>query len=256
MTQHRRYRNPPINEALCEFRFVPGPDWDLTIPGKLQAALGEEYSGKPREQKAMQVGLHVEEGKPANLQYGEGLAKVQLLTTDGTRLVGVGPDVLSVHMLHPYQSPSSPDEGGWEEFAPRIAAALAAYRKVVEPNGINRVGVRYINQIVIPGTKVRVEEYLKCAYLEMSGLPQDYENFLGRVEYVYDDGAHLVLAHGLLGASSNVVQCLLDLDVIWQGDTPVQSETPLEIANDLHERARSAFEAVVTDKAREIFDAD
>lgn len=255
MTQRRRYRNPPIHEALCEFRFVPGPDWDLTIPGKLQAALGEDYSGKPREQKAMQVGLHVEEGKPANLQYGEGLAKVQLPTTDGTRLVGVGPDILSVHMLRPYQNPASPDEGGWQEFAPRISVALEAYRKVVEPNGIIRVGVRYINQIAIPGTNVRVEDYLKCAHLEMSGLPQDYANFLSRVEYVYEDGAHLVLAYGLLGTSSNVVQCLLDLDVSWQGETPVQSETPLELANDLHERAGTAFEAVVTDKARDLFDA-
>ena len=255
MTQRRRYRNPPISEALCEFRFVPGPDWDLTIPGKLQAALGEDYSGKPREQKAMQVGLHVEEGKPANLQYGEGLAKVQLPTTDGTRLVGVGPDVLSVHMLHPYQNSTSPDEGGWQEFAPRIAAALKAYRKVVEPNGITRVGVRYINQIEIPGTSVRVEDYLKCAHLELSGLPQDYVNFVSRVEYVYDDGARLVLAYGLLGASANTVKCLLDLDVIWQGETQIESQGPLAIANDLHERAGSAFEAVVSDKARELFDA-
>ena len=54
-------------------------------------------------------------------------------------------------MLRPYQDPSSTEGGGWEEFAPRIAAALEAYRKVVEPNGINRVGVRYINQIAMPG---------------------------------------------------------------------------------------------------------
>ena len=255
MTQRRRYRNPPIKEALCEFRFAPGPDWDLTIPGKLQAALGEEYSGKPREQKAMQVGLHVQEGKPANLQYGEGLAKVQLLTKDGTRLVGVGPDVLSVHMLRPYQDPSSTEGGGWEEFAPRIAAALEAYRKVVEPNGINRVGVRYINQIAMPGTNIRVEEYLKCAHLEMGGLPEHYVNFLGQVEYLYDDEARLRLSYGLLEASSNVVECLLDLDVIWQANTPIESEASLEIASDLHERAGSAFEAVVTDKARELFDA-
>ena len=255
MTQRRRYRNPPINEALCEFRFVPGPDWDLTIPGKLQAALGEEYSGKPREQKAVQLDLQVQKGKPANLQYDEGLAKVQLLTKDGTRLVGVGRDVLSVHMLRPYQDSSDTEGGGWQEFAPRITTALEAYRKVAEPNGISRVGVRYINQIAIPGSHVRVEEYLKCAHLEMSGLPQDYLNFLSRVEYVYDDGVRLVLAYGLLGASANAVKCLLDLDVIWQGHTQIESERPLEIANDLHERAGSAFEAVVSDKARDIFDA-
>ena len=57
LTERRRYKNPPIEEALCEFGFAPGPDWDPTIPGKLQAELGDAYSGKPGEQKAVQVGL-------------------------------------------------------------------------------------------------------------------------------------------------------------------------------------------------------
>ena len=118
MTQCRRYKNPPIEEALCEFRFAPGPDWDPTVPGKLQTVLGDEYSGKPREQRAVQVGLHVQKGKPANLQYDEGLAKVQLITEQGTRMVGVGPDVLSVHMLRPYQDLSNPRKADGRNFNP------------------------------------------------------------------------------------------------------------------------------------------
>jgi hypothetical protein len=31
----RQYKNPPIEEALAEFRFVPRQEWDLTIPGKI-----------------------------------------------------------------------------------------------------------------------------------------------------------------------------------------------------------------------------
>ena len=157
MKQHRRYKNPPIEEALCEFRFAPAPDWDLTIPSKLQAALGDEYSGKPEEQKIVRVGLHVQEGKPANLEYAKGFAKVQLVAKERTRLVGVGPDTLSVHMLHPYQDTSNYQKGGWEEFEPRIEAALEAYRTVIESSCIDRIGVRYINKIVIPLGSVRIE---------------------------------------------------------------------------------------------------
>ena len=126
---------------------------------------------------------------------------------------------------------------------------------MVEPNGMNRVGVRYINRIAIPGANIRVEEYLKCAHLEMRGLPEHYVNFVSQVEYLYHDEARLRLSYGLLEASSNVVECLLDLVVIWQDNTPIESEASLEIASDLHDRAGSAFEAVVTDKARELFDA-
>ena len=256
MTQHRRYRNPPIEEALCEFRFAPGPDWDPTVPGKLQAELGDEYSGKPREQRAVQVGLRVQRGKPADLQYDEGLARVQLVTRQGTRMVGVGPDVLSIHMLRPYQDLSNVSKGGWEEFQSRIAAALKAYRNVAQSSTVVRVGVRYVNTIVIPLASVRVEDYLRCAYLEIDGLPDQYVNFVSRVEYVYDDGARLALSYGLLGAASDSVECLLDLDVVREAETWFDWEKSLEIADNLHERAGSAFEVVVTDKARELFDAD
>ncbi len=42
MNQRRRYRNPPIEEALCEFRYPPGQEWDLTIPCKFYLRLGDE----------------------------------------------------------------------------------------------------------------------------------------------------------------------------------------------------------------------
>ena len=255
MTQRRRYRNPPIEEALCEFGFASGADWDPTIPGKLQVALGDEYSGKPREQKAVQVGLRVQKGKLADLRYDEGISKVQLFTKVGTRMVGVGPDVLSIHMLRPYQDPVDFEKGGWEEFRPRIVDALEAYREVASPGPVNGVGVRYINKLRVPLARVRVEDYLKCAYLEIDGLPQDYGNFVSRVDYIYDDETRLELSYGLLSTSPNGVQCLLDLDVIRRPGTSVDWEDSLRIADDLHERAGSAFEAVVTDKARELFDA-
>lgn len=57
MDTRRRYRNPPIKEALCEFHFDPSEESDLTIPGKLHSKLGDEYSGKPRQQNVVQVRL-------------------------------------------------------------------------------------------------------------------------------------------------------------------------------------------------------
>jgi uncharacterized protein (TIGR04255 family) len=29
----RKYRSPPLVEALCEFRLTPDTPWDMTIPG-------------------------------------------------------------------------------------------------------------------------------------------------------------------------------------------------------------------------------
>ena len=256
MAQRRQYRNPPIEEALCEFRFEPGQEWDLTIPGRLHVQLSKDYSGKPQQQKFVDVSLDAQKGKPPKLSYGEGLAKVQLFTEDGKRIVAVGQDVLSIHMLRPYQDPHRTDSG-WDEFQQRIEQALDVYWDEVQPKGVLWVSIRYINKIVIPKEAVEVESYLKCALPDVKGLPDHQNSFLSRAGYVYGDGVHLVLAQRSIDAPPpNQVEFLLDIDVIWANTEPVGKDVALAKAVDLRDRERDAFEAVITDKARELFDAD
>jgi len=256
MESSRRYRFPPIEEALCEFRFAADSNWDLTIPGKLQSELGEEYTGKPREQRAVEFNLQMKEGNLSRIQHDDGLLKVQLVTKDGKHLIGVGSNVISVHMLHPYQNADKVESSGWDEFQPRILRALNAYRKVADAESVVRVGVRYINKISIPETRVKIEEYLRCANLELEGLPKNYGNFYGRVDYRYEDEVQLNVIYGLLNISSTGVDCLIDLDAFWQDGTLIGCEESMKIAGDLHNRVSAAFESLVTDKARELFDVD
>lgn len=255
MNQRRRYRNPPIEEALCEFRFVPSQEWDLTIPGKLHVKLGNEYSGKPQEQKVVDIALNAEEGQPPRMSYGTGPAKVQLVTADGKRQVGVGKDVLSIHMLRPYQDPRHPSRSGWDEFQPRIAAALDAYWKVAEPLGVCRIGIRYLNKIVIPHKTVAVERYLRCALPVVRGFPDRLNHFMSRVDYAYEDGVRIVVSQGSINAPQDNVGFLLDLDVIWENSQAVTQDEALAKAEDQRNRERTAFEAVITDNAREVFNA-
>ena len=212
--------------------------------------------GKPQEQRVVQVGMEAQGGQPSNLRFGEGLAKVQLVTSNGKRMVGVGPDVLSIHMLRPYQDPREPERSGWEEFRPRIETALGTYWDVAQPLGVLRVGIRYINRIVIPQGAVEVKGYLKCALPDVDGLPDQLTNFMSRVDYTYGDNVRIVLSQGSIDAPPDHVGFLLDLDVIWENPEPVDKARALTIANDLRGRERAAFEAVITNKARELFNAD
>ena len=256
MEDRRRYKNPPIEEALCEFRFKPGQEWDLTIPGRLHVKLKEEYSGKPQEQKVVGMSVDKKQGQRAKLSYSEELEKVQLVTQNGKRIVAVGQDVLSIHMLRPYQDPQRPDHSGWNEFQDRIKKALAVYWDEMQPKGVLRVGIRYLNKIVVPEKAVAVENYLNSALPIVKGLPGHLNSFLSRVDYVYDDGVHLILSQSSLNTSLNQVEFLLDLDVIWENTEPIGKDEALAKAADLRDREREAFEAVITDKARELFDVD
>lgn len=256
MMSRRQYSNPPIEEAVCEFHFHPNQEWNFTVPGRLHAELGDEYAGEPQEQKGVEVVLEAQKDGPSTLKYGEGLARVQLVTKDGKRRIGVGQNVLSIHMLRPYNNPSDSGFGGWDEFQPRIEKAFDAYWKITQPKGVRRIGIRYINKIVIPQTVARIENYLKCALPDVNGLPDQVNNFMSRVDYAYEDGVHLVLSQGSINALADHIEFLLDLEVIWENPEPIAKDDALKVVNDLRNRERDAFETVITEKTRNLFHAN
>ncbi len=251
----RRYKTPPIEEALCEFRFKSERDWDLTIPGKVHTKLNE-YTGTPRQQMTVGLELAQKKGAPAQVRHSEELDRVQLFTENNKRIVGVGPDVLSIHMLRPYQDAENPEHSGWKEFQPRISVALDAYWEVAEPTGVHRISIRYINKIEIPQGRIEIEDYLKCALPSVQGLPDHLNNFMSRVDYAYENNTRLVLSQGLVDAPLGSIALLLDLEVLWENPDPVAKTEALEKAGDLRELEREAFETVITDNARRLFDAD
>ena len=157
-------------------------------------------------------------GDVSGLRSRDELARVQLVTENERRIVGVGPDVLSVHMLRPYQDVTDPMHGGWQEFRSRIENALNTYWTVANPEGINRISIRYINKIVFDRTRVPLGDYLKCILPTVPGLPQTVNGFVSRSEFSYDDGVRLILSQGTTRDPANAFAFVIDLDVIWGSD--------------------------------------
>lgn len=253
--ERRRYKNPPIEEALCEFRFAPGQEWDLTLPGKLHTAIQLEYPGKPRQQNVVEAILSSEPGQPTKMEMREGPTRVHLLTANGTRIVGIGQDVLSIHILRPYQDPQNPDNSGWAEFRPRIVKALESYWKVSKPKGILRIDIRYINKIVIPEKKATIEEYFNWQAPSRKGIPKNVKRFINRFEYQYEDDVLLRLTHASADRpSAESAAFILDLEVVWKTENAVDKATAIGKLEDLRAKERTAFEAIITDKTRSLFD--
>ena len=242
-----KYKNPPIEEAVVEFRFVPGQEWDLTIPGKLHEHpdIKSQYPGKPRTQKLLEAAFQAGSGQPPNLAVREGVGRIQLVDHGGRHLISLGSDVLGVNILRPYD--------GWEQFRPRIEAALRAYSEVAQPTGASRVGVRYINKIVLPGREINIGTYFRYGLPSVPGLPSKMAGFMSRVEYIYNDAVKLLLTRASVDAPEGQLAFLVDLDVIWEGAEPKGLDRIMEVIDDLHEREGEAFEAIITDAAREVF---
>lgn len=81
------------------------------------------------------------------------------------------------------------------------------------------------------------------------------DNYLSRAEYRYGDDSLLVLSHGTVNAPDGRKGLLLDIDVIKEESEPICRDEALTLAAALHSREREAFEQLVTNKARGLFDA-
>lgn len=251
MVERRKYRNPPIQEALCELQFASTvPDWDPTIPGRLYERVKDVYSGKPRQQ--MQAGIQLG-GDPTTpeLRWEAGVPRIQFITPAEDRILAVGPNVISLSTLPPYD--------GWEDFRPRIEAALTAYQDIAQPEGIKRIGVRYINRIITKGDHLHLGELFTTPPQLPDELDASLSSFFTRWEAMYSDiPVKLIQTFGSVQSEPGTAAFVLDLDVFrqWEEKEGLPVEEAMSQVDILRERERELFEASITDRAREMFDAD
>ena len=241
----RIYQAPPIVQAICELRFQPDQPWDWTIPGLLYAKIKSEFPQK-REEYAVPVQGRPE---PQEIAYslGRSLAKMQFVRKDDSAMVQVGPHMLAVNLLRPYPR--------WNAFKEMIAQTFDVYREVAQPQGLQRIGLRYINRIEIPADRVRIEDYLEAIPVVPEELPQTFATWAQRVEIPMDDiSGVLILQSGSLreAGQSNVV-FLLDLDMGTTNAEVLPLDDALTWIESAHDGIEMAFEACITDRARELF---
>jgi uncharacterized protein (TIGR04255 family) len=127
----RRLKNDPIVEALFELRFT-STDIAEVILGKLASCEEWRNSGIQRLPLA-DVPAAIRENDP-NLAYQPVL---QVNHREGTRLIKIGPRMLSYHALPPYP--------GWPVFEPELWSSTQHVFGVLKDVIATRFGFRYIN---------------------------------------------------------------------------------------------------------------
>lgn len=243
----RRYKTPPIVEALCEFQFEPSASWDLTIPGLLYEKVRDKFP-KRRQAKAFAFEVSVVASPEGVEQQFLTTDRMQFLREDEKVLILVGRDLLAVNHLKPYPT--------WQEFLPLIREGLSAYCEVASPKGIQRIGLRYINRIEIPSQCIELEDYLEFRPFIGPNLPQDFGPFIVGIQVPYEnsrDILRLQLANAAV-QPPNIVAVMLDLDYFLAQPGQVLLENVFGWVEVAHSHIEEAFEACITDRLRQMFE--
>lgn len=126
MTEHTPWRNPPLQEAIFEIRFPAVEDYAI-FAGGMAVELREQF---PDSMKLATAEL------PEFIRV-EGVVKHRFFTQDQAFLFQTGIDVVSVNVIS-YSS--------FKVFIDKIKTVLVSVQKLVSPQSITRLSIRYINK--------------------------------------------------------------------------------------------------------------
>jgi len=243
----KKYKNPPIVEALCEFQFVPSQPWDITIYGMLYEKIKDEFPVK-QQQVGFGVAVQPREGGVLEPKIEFGPPQMQFFSNDKISLVQVGPDLLTVNHLRPYPT--------WGKFKPLILKIFGEYIDIANPKGFRRIGLRYINKIDFDQHEIELMDYFNYYPSIPNNLPQTYKTFQVTVEIPYNnerDTLRLTFAT-IIPEKPKVLPLLLDLDYIMIIPEGIALNELPDWLEDAHTAIENAFEACIKDNCRKLFE--
>lgn len=245
----RKYKNPPLIEAVCEFQFAQKSEWDIAIPGLIYGELKGDFP--IRVQVPNEIGFTMTptpEGGSQPQVYAAS-DRIQFYREDKKALVQVGPHLLTINHLKPYPT--------WEDYLPLIRHAYSIYRNVAQPEGLERIGLRYINRLDIPDTNVELEDYFQFYPHIGTELPQNFGSFIVGGQFIFGDTDALkVQMASAQPERPSHMGVVLDLDYSTLAANDIKLENAHEWLQVAHDRLEQAFEACLTDKLRAIFEED
>ncbi len=242
----KRYNNPPIIEALCEFQFDEDVPWDLTLIGLIYDKLKDDF---PKKQQ-LQLDLALAAATQANQQIGPMpmIPLVRFLDKDEKKLVQIGQNLLTVNQLKPYES--------WEEFSPFIGKGIEAYHEIARPKGFRHIGMRYINRIEVRRSNIDLENLFRFRPLIPSDLPQDIEAFLIGVNLAYENAKDtLRIQIGTVNPDApDMIVVILEISYIFAKPEEIALKDVAKALETAHKHVENAFEICLTDELKQTFE--
>jgi uncharacterized protein (TIGR04255 family) len=145
---------------------------------------------------------------------------------------------------------------GWQLFLPRVREALSVYQELARPDGLLLVGVRYIDQIFLPGdAETNLLEYFPCLPPRPESMPGSLDAF-HFVTQARDanDNYTAVLTMASVPSQDHRFGVLYDLNVVRAFQKPVPLDDLEQHADFLHARQRRIFEDSITESTRRLFE--
>ncbi|MDI6794859.1 MAG: TIGR04255 family protein [bacterium] len=197
--------------------------------------------------RSIGVGVQAEQGVSSPVIITE--ERTLFVSKDRTQLIQVGPGLLVTNQLKPYND--------YQSFRTFSQETMDNYYKVAKPDGLRRIGLRYINRIEITSGQ-SLEDVFHIGF----NIPKRFQDFpnpyLLRMEFPYYEGRdRLVVIFATAPAQENSQEAaMLDLEyILVQPDEEIKAK-PIEWVDEAHEKIEEVFHACLTESIIATFEPE
>ena len=244
MTTSRHYQNAPIIEALIDIRAQLPVESHLEMLQEVFAKVKQEY---PKKVTRDYVQGHLSLGDEVGISAKQTPMGFVCYSKDGTQVFQARLDGFTFSRLKPYEN--------WFQLRDEAKRLWDIYSSVMKPVRINRVALRYINQIDIPLPMKDFKDYLRTTPEISPDLPQGLSGFFMQLQIPQDDfGGLLMLTQTIVPPRNpSVVSVILDIDV-FKTDADLSLESDVwSLLEVLRSRKNDFFEGCITNQCRALF---
>ncbi len=243
ITVNKQYKNPPITEVVCEFRF----ELEGVFDQKMVDLFFNEIKEKFPKKKKGQIHQMKFEINPKEQSFNKTFEEFdQFFSDDEKTLIQLDKGRLSIHKLKPYNS--------WQKFYPLINLVFNSYIKNIKIKSIQRIGLRYINNFIIPLFSFDIEQYFNLRPAMGKNLPQDLVSFMVGTIFAFESGRDNIKVQLLdRMAAQGKTTFVLDMDYFLVNPGSIQTNEITQWITSAHKNIEDVFEAVLKDKTKELF---
>lgn len=231
--------HPFLKVVVAQVRFPHL--YEIEEPGELVASfqkrLAADYpNALPREEPFLAISFGASPSERPQKPFGP----YRFKSTDEQWLVSLAPDFVAL------EASSYAD---WEVFQERLRGVLAAVSEVLQPSGVQRLGLRYVNEVQLEAP----DEWRRLFSPELLGLAAD-DDVSSRVVQTASqttfsvDDHFLTARHGLVLKDDTARAFVLDLDAFMGPSAEFAVDDLLTGAATLKATSWSFFRASITNE--------
>ena len=216
---------------------------EATVLAQLKSKL-PEYPKKEAHKNKQATVLIVPEGQPTQTITDLGFTGVRIFSEDGKQIAMFGKENFSFSRLQPYES--------WERFHAEALRLWRIYCDLGERKEVQRLGLRFINQIHVPSPRFDLSDYLVTAPKDVPNLPLDFTGFFHNDTLAVPGHPYGVNVIRTVQPSTTGAVIIFDIDVFREPFSLPDLDLEISLA-EMRWLKNKLFFGSITDKALSLF---